>query len=504
MKAKCFLLTFTVCLLFITAGAFSFAVDLNPLDTERAATIGEGNLRLDVMGTVESIDDDIYRYHIPGARITYGISDITDLILSYGGLIIVESDTLDTEWGSGDLTVGLKVSPWKNSWGTLGFLIATKLPNASDDTGLGTDVQDFYFMGLYSLSQKHLTLNLNAGLAAIGDNTRTGNHHYLFAYGVGLEFPIGADFALVADVTGMIGEDGYNIHEATGGIVGPLGWGWEWAVTGSVGLSSDAPDWSAGVFLSKTWGLPGLMSADPLFADVDPYPLIYYPFPLNTAEAWTVKKNTLYTRVRYEVRGYDDDALLSEAPSFDIRYGIARGVDMGVVIPYLFLDDSPIYGDTDGLGRVKLNFKLSPWQVKGFRFGILSEVTFPTSNDKKGLGTEEMDYTALFLTSFVHERFAAHLNLGFAIEGDQTNISSQNDYFVASLGLEYALTDWASIYGEFYGKISDLDNLASYEASGGLRFLLGKWTLFLYGGGGFNDPDPDWKAGIGIARLWGF
>lgn len=502
MKSKYILLTLFLIIGISAFGLTSQASDLNPLDTERAETLGMGNLRLDVMFTVDSLDNDTRLYHLPGVRATYGISDITDLILSYGGLTMIEGDNIDSATGSGDLTVGLKVSPLAKSWGTMGFLFATKLPNASDEDGLGTDMQDFYFMGLYTYALNSFKFNLNAGVHIIGDNTMTEKYHYLFAYGVGAEYMINEDYSIVADVYGTTGSDSdYDIHEASLGIVGPLGWGWEWAVTGSVGLSSEAPDWSAGLFFSKTWGLPELMHQGPLFTDEDPLRLTYYPFPLHTKEAWTTAPDTIYAALKFEMMEFEDDMNLY-SPSIDLRWGIARGVSVGIEVPYLFIEDSAVLGDDDGFGDVRLNFKLSPWQYKSLRFGLSSEVKFPTTNGMDGISRNEMDYTFLFLTSASCGKFTAHLNLGLAIEGNPTELSAQNDFFVAGLGMEYALTDWASAFGEFYGKFGNDEDLSSYQASGGLRFLLGKYSLSIFGGSGFSDSDPEWKAGIGIARFF--
>jgi hypothetical protein len=121
---------------------------------------------------------------------------------------------------------------------------------------------------------------------------------------------------------------------------------------------------------------------------------------------------------------------------------------------------------------------------------------------EEGLGTEKMDFTALALASFSYNKFAAHLNLGLAIEGRPTELSSQDDFIVTGIGAEYAVTDWASVFGEFYGKFTTDKDISSYMAGGGVRFLIGKYVVFASGAAGFADVDPDWTVNFGIMRLW--
>ncbi len=482
-------------------GMTAYAAELNPLTTDRAETIGGGNLRSDIWFTVDSLPDTSTLISAPYIGLTWGVSDDTDFILRYGANLIREWPGGRESSGSGDLTVEVKTSPWKGPWGRLGISVATKLPDADDRYGLGTDEQDFFVTGLYTATLNKLRLNVNAGLAVVGDNTQLRHYDYLFAYGVGLEYLITDDWSIVAEVAGTTGGREENeISKATLGIVGPIGWGWEWAVTGSYGLTPQTPEWSAGLWLSRVWKV-GPTSAGPFYSDERPKKLIYYPFPMKTEEAWTSAPNTLYGALAFGASGFGDGSMLYDAFFKEFRVGLAQGVDLGISWSYLFLDDSPEFGSTDGVSDLHVNFRVSPWQVGHFRFGIYSDVKLPVASFDKGLGTEKMDFTALALASFSYNKFAAHLNLGIAIDGIPTDISSQNDFFVAGIGAEYAVTDWASVFGEFYGKIADKD-ISSYMAGGGMRFLIGKYVVFASGAAGFADSDPDWTVTFGIMRLW--
>jgi opacity protein-like surface antigen len=491
-----FLIAFAACALTVQAA------ELNPLATDRADTVGAGKLRLDINFSAESLPDSSLLLHTPGLGVTWGVSEDTDLYFTFGGYMMRRWSDDDTTSGAGDLTIGLKVSPWKGPWGRLGFSVATKLPNAEDTEGLGTDEQDFFVTGLYTATIKNLKINLNAGLAILGDNTQYRHYDYLFAYGLGLEYLITDHWSIMADVAGTTGDDSaHEIAAVSLGVVGPLAWGWEWGITGSYGLTPDTPEWSAGLSLSRVWDV-GPSSELSFYTDETPLRLAYYPFPMMTKEAWTVGKKRVYTSLAFSAAGYEDGSMLYDAFFKDIRVGLAPGVDLGFSTSYGVLVDSPVYGDTDGISDFRVSFKVSPWEVGAFRFGFLTDVKFPLNTDSKGLDSGKMDFTGLLLASVSYKRFVAHANMGLAIEGDPDELSAQNDLFVVGLGAEYALTDHVSVFGEFSGKLGGKTVTESYMAGGGLRFLIGKCVLFVSGAYGFGDNDPDWGVSAGLMRMW--
>jgi len=488
--------------------SYANAADLNPLSTTRAETVGDGMLRTDVIFSVDDLDDGTRKYHdLPGLRLTWGLSDITDLIV-YFSMVYREGPNFSDNYGAGDVFAGIRVSPWEGPWGRLGLSITTKSPDANDQKGLGTDVQDFFVMGLYTLDfNNKVKLHLNAGMHAIGDETeRFGRYHYLFAYGVGAEYLISDHLSIVGDIFGTTGSDeAHEIHKATLGLVFPLAYGWECGVTGSVGISASAPDWSASFVISRLWDVPGSKHRGPFFVDEAPLGLSYYPFPMNTKEAWTVRPNNLSTTIGFNAEGFEDGSVLYKLPVFDLRYGLAGGVDIGLNTPFQFLSDSPEHGDAYSFGAARFNFKVSPWEYKTFRFGILTEMKFPNTFHNNGIGSPEMDLTFMLLSSGSFGKLKIHTNYGLLIAGKEEDYSSQNDFFIFALGAEYEITDWVSVYCEYYNKTNLFDDPKNHnQVGGGVRFLLNKFAVSLYGEAGFGSPAPDWAVGIGITRLWEF
>jgi hypothetical protein len=470
------------------------AADLNPLSTTRAETVGDGMLRTDVIFSVERLDDGTKKFHdLPGLRVTWGLSDITDLIV-YFSMVYREGPNFNDKYGAGDVFASLRVSPWEGPWGRLGFLISTKSPDANDKYGLGSDVQDFFLMGLYTLDiNDRFKLSLNAGMHAIGDETEMfGKYHYLFAYGVGAEYLVSDHFSIVGDIFGTTGSDEvYEIHEATLGVVFPVADGWECGLTGSAGISASAPDWSASFVISRLWNVPGSKHRGAFFADEAPLSLSYYPFPMQTKEAWTTRPNNLSTTVAFSAEGHDDDSVHYRLPVFDLRYGLAGGVDVGLSAPFQFLSDSPEHGDAYAFGATRMNFKVSPWEYKTFRFGILTEMKLPNTHHYNGIGSPEMDLTFMLLSSGSLGKLKIHGNYGLLIEGKKGDYSSQRDYFIFALGAEYEITDWASIYCEYYNRTNLFDDPKNRnQLGGGLRFLISKFAVSLYGEAGLGYPAP--------------
>jgi hypothetical protein len=81
----------------------------------------------------------------------------------------------------------------------LGIRFATKLPNASNESGLGLDTTDFFFSLLAAKTIESVRMVTNVGLGILGDPTRGDRQNDVLTYGV--------SFARAAtDATEVVGE----------------------------------------------------------------------------------------------------------------------------------------------------------------------------------------------------------------------------------------------------------------------------------------------------------
>lgn len=115
----------------------------------------------------------------------------------------------DTTSDFGDLFIGskLKLAPEKGVRPALAFKFAVQLPNASNETGLGTDETEF-FSGI--LLSKHLgrtQLLGNLGLAILGSPVQANSQADMLTYGFGAIVPFHDKLDLVGEVYGRQGPE---------------------------------------------------------------------------------------------------------------------------------------------------------------------------------------------------------------------------------------------------------------------------------------------------------
>ena len=134
-----------------------------------------------------------------------------------------DDPALDSESEVGDFALWLKIEALREAPGrpALGFLIGTKLPNASDETGLGTDETDFFVALALSKRMGMHELRLNLGLAILGDPTLLASQEDLLTYGLAGRH--GDRHSFLWEIWGRaLGDDGRDLEESTA----RLGYGW--------------------------------------------------------------------------------------------------------------------------------------------------------------------------------------------------------------------------------------------------------------------------------------
>jgi hypothetical protein len=201
-----------------------------PLVTEDPETIGAGRVLLeggidysrDVLFPASGLTGNMLRAPLIG--ISVGLSSIAELQID-GGLFnrlsITErreaplSDMLDVNGDSTsdveDVVVATKVRILSESTRrpSVGIRFATKLPNASNESGLGLDTTDFYLTGLAAKTVQSIRVVGNLGLGILGDPTRGDRQNDVLAYGL--------SFArAITNATEIVGEVNGRAHVAGG------------------------------------------------------------------------------------------------------------------------------------------------------------------------------------------------------------------------------------------------------------------------------------------------
>ena len=157
---------------------------------------------------------------VPLLGVSVGISSIAELQLDGGlhnRLAITSRDPGaplagmvtargDTTWSIEDLVVGTKIRILSEQPGRPSFAVrfATKLPNASNESGLGLDTMDFYLTGLLAKTVKSVRVVFNGGLGTLSDPIHGESQNDVLTLGGSFARALTNAFEVVGEVHGRI------------------------------------------------------------------------------------------------------------------------------------------------------------------------------------------------------------------------------------------------------------------------------------------------------------
>ena len=203
--------------------ALPAAAQQRPLVTEDPETIGSGNilfeggfdLQKEIFYPVSGLQGDLLRMPVLG--LSFGLSSIAELQID-GGLYnrlhvtsraaaplasmldFTGENTSDVE----DVVVATKVRVLSETPGrpAIGLRFATKLPNASNENGIGLDTTDFYATVLLGKTVRSVRMVGNAGLGILGDPTRGDRQGDVLAYGFSVARAVRQGVEVVGEING--------------------------------------------------------------------------------------------------------------------------------------------------------------------------------------------------------------------------------------------------------------------------------------------------------------
>jgi hypothetical protein len=214
----------TIATLLLLAGVAS--AQQRPLATEDPETIGAGRVLIEAGLDVER--DVFYpvsglvgnRLSVPTFGVSIGLSSIAEIQLDggfYQRLSITErrpaplSEILDFSGTRTsdieDLVLATKVRLLTEAPGrpALGLRFATKLPNASNESGLGHDMTDFFASLLVAKTVQSVRVVGNAGVAILGDPTSVApEQNDLLTFGVSVARAMTTAAEVVGEIHGRL------------------------------------------------------------------------------------------------------------------------------------------------------------------------------------------------------------------------------------------------------------------------------------------------------------
>jgi hypothetical protein len=193
-----------------------------PLVTEDPETIGAGVVLMEAgVEYGHGIELPVYGlegnvWQMPSVGASFGLGSTAELQFDSGysrldvtarhpaPLADMLDFTGDTTAAVRDVVIGTKVrllaeTPNRPS---LGVRFATKLPNASNETGLGTDMTDFFATLLVAKTVRSVRAVGNLGVAILGDPTRTATQHDPLVYSLSLARAVTSGAEVVGELEG--------------------------------------------------------------------------------------------------------------------------------------------------------------------------------------------------------------------------------------------------------------------------------------------------------------
>lgn len=209
----------------LTACCSPLYAQQRPLVTEDPETIGAGLVLLEggidqqreVFYPASGLQGNLLR--LPTLGVSFGISPIAELQIDgglYNRLSITSrqaaplSDQLDFTGDRThdveDIVVATKIrllseSPTRPAFGVR---LATKLPNASNESGLGLDTTDFYVSGLVGKTVQSIRFVGNFGLGILGDPTRGDRQNDVLTYGLSVARAVREGLEVVGEINGRL------------------------------------------------------------------------------------------------------------------------------------------------------------------------------------------------------------------------------------------------------------------------------------------------------------
>jgi hypothetical protein len=201
------------------------AAQQRPLVTEDPETIGLGLVLIEggfdfqksVAYPASGLEGDLLR--LPTLGVSFGISSIAELQLDGGlynrlsvkkrqaaplsNLLDFSGDrTSDVE----DITIATKIRVAAEKAGrpAIGVRFATRLPNASNESGLGLDTTDFYASVLVGKTVQSVRIVGNAGLGILGEPTNGNSQNDVFLYGVSFARAVREGIEVVGEINGRL------------------------------------------------------------------------------------------------------------------------------------------------------------------------------------------------------------------------------------------------------------------------------------------------------------
>jgi hypothetical protein len=273
--------TIAVALLTIALSSTAYAQQ-RPLVTEDPETVGSGIILIeggfdyqrDLFYPTSGLTGHLLR--VPTLGVSFGLSSIAELQIDGGihnRLAVTDREpaplsseltfTGETTTDIEDLVIATKIRLVGEAPGRPAFALrlATRLPNASTESGIGLDTTDFFVSALLGKTVQSIRVVGNAGLGILTDPTRGFRQNDVFTYGISFARAVRQGVEVVGEINGRlglrdndtpVGTESRSVLRAGGRITrGTV------RVDGGLLIGLTSPDTSVGFTAGVTWVFRG-------------------------------------------------------------------------------------------------------------------------------------------------------------------------------------------------------------------------------------------------------
>jgi len=208
--------------LFLLSATTAFAQQ-RPLVTEDPVTIGDGRVLIEAGFEYQhQLQIPLYGLtgnlvHLPAVGVNLGLGSRAEIQIDAGYRWLDVTDRHEAPLSSildipghsthseDDVVIAtkLRLVAEHDHRPSIGFRLATKLPNAPNQTGLGTDMTDFSFSVLVGKSLGSTRIVGNLGMGIVGDPTENAVQHDPMLYGVSVAHAVSPRLSVVGEVEGQ-------------------------------------------------------------------------------------------------------------------------------------------------------------------------------------------------------------------------------------------------------------------------------------------------------------
>ncbi|MCG8341572.1 MAG: transporter [Chlorobiales bacterium] len=172
--------------------------------------------------------------------------------------------------------------------------------------------------------------------------------------------------------------------------------------------------------------------------------------PLITEDTETQGTGNFQIEINSEFADEDDDALGETAGEVAaiLSYGVAENIDFILGMPYAWYtvkENGATVAEADGIGDLffEVKWRFFEYEDRGLSAALRPAVSFPTGDEKKGLGNGKVSGGGALLVSKEGVLGKLHLNLGYtrnAFSLDEDGMFLQKDIWHASFAGEINVT----------------------------------------------------------------